>query len=103
MPINSNAAAAPFSYGPGNNKLGEVTDRVAEISNYLASSPVFQSDITNFGYLVTLPPVDPLPTGVPTGSIAMSGSGTTLRMYVYGYGAAGSTSAVSGWRSITTS
>ena len=85
MPINSNAAASSFTYGPGGNKVGEITDRVNEIGNYLASSPIYQSNITNFGSLITLAPIAPLPTGanVTTGSIALSGSGTAFRMYVF--------------------
>jgi hypothetical protein len=93
MPINSNAAASSFAYGPGGNKVGEITDRVNEIGNYLASSPTYQSDITNFGYLLTLPPVNPLPLAVPTGSVAVSGSGANIRLYVF----TGAGTTRSGW------
>ena len=98
MAISNNNAAAPFTYQPGGNRLGEVTDRLIETSNYLGSSPIYQSNISNFGYLITLPPVHPLPTTPPTGSVAISGSGATLRLYVYtGAGA------LSGWGSASIS
>jgi hypothetical protein len=83
MPINSNAAASSFAYGPGGNRIGEITDRLIETANYLASSPTYQSTVANFGYLITLPPVNPLPTGVPTGSVAISGSGAGIKLYVF--------------------
>ena len=101
MAIQNNAAATLFSFVDGLDRLGETADRVSLIGEYLGSSPVYQSDVANFGYLITLPPVHPLPTGVATGSVAMSGSAANLKMFVYGFGAAGSTSNVSGWRSVT--
>jgi hypothetical protein len=45
--------------------------------------------------VLTFSPIDPLPTGVPTGSVAMSGSNANLKMFVYGFGAAGAGSNVS--------
>jgi hypothetical protein len=93
MAIDSNAAASNFTYGPGSNKLGEVTDRLIQTANYLASSPIYQSDITNFGYLLTLPPVNPLPLAVPTGSVAVSGSGANIKLYVF----TGAGTTRSGW------
>jgi hypothetical protein len=93
MPINSNAAASSFSYVQGGNRLGELTDRLSEVGNYLASSPIYTTDVTNFGYLLTLPPVNPLPLAVPTGSVAISGSGTSIRLYVF----TGAGTTRSGW------
>ena len=101
MPITNNAAASPYSFVDGFDRLGETADRVNEIGNYLANSPIYTSNVANFGSVITLTPVDPLPTGVPTGSVAMSGSNANIKMFVYGFGAAGSTSNVSGWRSVT--
>jgi len=99
----NNKAATPFGLNNFNGLsiVSEAADRVNDIGYYLSNSPIYTSEVTNFGYLITLPPVDPLPTGVPTGSVAMSGSNANLRMYVYGYGTAGTGVAVSGWRSIT--
>jgi len=101
MPIQNNAAATPFTFVDGLDRLGETADRVNLIGEYLASSSIYQPTVANFGSVITLTPVDPLPTGVATGSLAMSGSNANLRAYVYGYGAAGTGVAVSGWRSIT--
>jgi hypothetical protein len=89
----SNIAAIPFAFVDGYDRLGEVADRVGHISNYLGSSPIYQSDITNFGYLLTLPPVNPLPLAVPTGSVAISGSGTGIKLYVF----TGAGTTRSGW------
>ena len=97
----NNYAATSFAFLPGLDRLGETADRVNDIGNYLGSSPIYTADVANFGYLVTLPPVNPLPSNVPTGSVAMSGSGASLRMYVYGYGTAGTGVDVTGWRRIT--
>lgn len=85
MPINSNTAASSFTYVQGNNRMGEITDRLSDIGNYLGSSPIYQSTVANFGYLITLPPVSPLPTGtnVTTGSVAISGSGTNTKLYIF--------------------
>ena len=85
MSITSNTTASIFSYVPGGNKIGEITERVMQISEYLASSPVYQSNVANFGYLLTLPPVDPLPasSSMTTGSLALSGSGANIKLYVF--------------------
>jgi hypothetical protein len=101
MAIPNNAAATPYFFVDGLDRLGETADRVNEIGIYLASSSIYQSNVANFGSVITLTPMDPLPTGVVTGSVAMSGSAANLKMFVYGFGAAGSTSNVSGWRSVT--
>ena len=85
MAIENNNAASPFGLANFNGLsiVAETADRVNEIGNYLASSPIYTSNVANFGSLVTLTPIDPLPAGVPTGSIAMSGSNANLKMYVY--------------------
>jgi hypothetical protein len=101
MPIDSNNAATSFVFPIGLDRLGETADRVNEIGLYLAASPTYTSNPANYGSVLTLAPIDPLPSGLPTGSVAMSGSNANLRAYVYGYGTAGSGVAVSGWRSIT--
>lgn len=96
MPItNNNAAASSFSYINGNNPMREITDRLNDVGNYLGSSPINQTSVTNFGYLITLPPVSSLPSGVPTGSVAMSGSNAALKLYVY----TGAGSIQNGWAS----
>ncbi len=85
MAINSNNAASPFGLPnfAGLDMLSETADRVNEIGAYLGSSPIYQSDIANFGYLITLNPLHPLPSVVPTGSIAVSGSNANTKLYIY--------------------
>jgi hypothetical protein len=93
MPIENNNAASAFAFPAGLDRLGETADRVNEIGLYLGSSPIYTTDPVNFGYLLTLPPVNPLPLAVPTGSVAISGSGTGIKLYVF----TGAGSTRSGW------
>jgi hypothetical protein len=78
------------------NKTADITNRISDISNYLSAS-VLNTEDAYFGNLIQLTPISPLPSGVPTGSIAVSGSAGSVKFYVY-TGVTGG-SGVAGWLS----
>lgn len=81
-----------FSYVNGENKFRNLESKIDAILFYLSSS-YLNNNPSDTAQVVTLTPfVGALPTAPPSGSIALSGSGAAMKLYVYN--AAGSTS---GW------
>lgn len=84
-----------FSYssqiGPngGPNKLLSIEARLDTVATFLSASAI---SVDNQSTIV-LTPVSTLPTGVPTGSLAMSGSNANIKLYLF----TGAGSISSGW------
>jgi hypothetical protein len=80
------AANDNFSYiSGGSNKFISIESRLDEIGSYLNNS-VLQNNVSSTSTnVLTLSTISPLPTGssVATGSIAFSGSGASIKMYIY--------------------
>ena len=75
-----------FSYGPGgSNKFITIESRLDEVGAYLNSSVLQNNTSSTSANVLALSTVSPLPTGssVTTGSIAFSGSGANVKMYIF--------------------
>ena len=95
MPNTTNAENS-FSFPSVGNKAGAIADRVNEIGTYLSASVLNTAD-AYFGNLIQLTPIHPLPSGIPTGSLAVSGSAGAVKFFVYTGVTSGT--AVAGWQS----
>lgn len=83
-----------FSYTSGGaTRLQDVEGRLDAIGAALSNSFLVNNTSSTATQLLNLSISSPLPSGVSTGSIALSGSNASLRLYVYtGVG-------TSGWQS----
>jgi hypothetical protein len=76
-----------FEYTNGNNKLKDIEQYLDSVSSYLTNSSLPASTVSEsltVNNLLTLTPITTaLPTGKPTGSIVASGSGASLKLYLY--------------------
>ena len=83
-----------FSYtSGGTTRLQDIESRLDAIGAALSNSFLVNNTGSTATQLLNLSISSPLPSGVPTGSIALSGSNAALRLYVYtGVG-------TSGWQS----
>jgi hypothetical protein len=80
------SATTNFSYtSGGTTKFQDIEGRLDETATFL-TTPTFTS-------IVTLTPVATLPTGVATGSIAISGSNSNTKLYIF----TGAGNISSGW------
>jgi hypothetical protein len=80
------AANDNFSYiAGGSNKFITIESRLDEIGAYLNNSVLQNNVSSTSANVLTLSTIDPLPTGssITTGSIAFSGSGAGVRMYIF--------------------
>ena len=83
-----------FSYtGGGATRLQDVEGRLDTIGAALSNSFLINNTGSTAAQLLNLSISSTLPSGVPTGSIALSGSNAALRLYVYTGGG------VAGWQS----
>lgn len=80
MPIQGSDAKTNFEYTNGNNPWKDAENRLDQIGLFLSSSVLNYATVND---VLTLPPVASLPTGLPTGSVAISGSTTAMRLYLY--------------------
>jgi hypothetical protein len=80
-----------FAYTNGGvTKFQDIEGRLDSIGASLANSFLSNNTGSTAAQLLNLTISNPLPSGVPTGSIALSGSNAALRLYVYtGAGVAG--------------
>ena len=83
-----------FSYTNGGaTKFQDLEGRLDAIGTSLANSFLANNTGSTSAQLLNLTISSTLPSGVPTGSIALSGSNGALRLYVYTGGG------VAGWQS----
>lgn len=77
-----------FAYtNGGTQKFQDIEGRLDAIGASLSSSFLANNTGSTSAQLLSLTISNPLPSGVPTGSIALSGSNAALKLYVYtGYG-----------------
>lgn len=88
------AAFENFSYtNGGTTKFQDIEGRLDAVGTSLATSFLANNTGSTSAQLLNLTISNPLPSGVPTGSIALSGSNAALRLYVYTGGG------VAGWQS----
>ena len=80
MPIQGTDAKSNFEYVNGNNPWKDTENRLDSIGLFLSSSVLNYATVND---VMTLPPQASLPTGLPTGSVAISGSTTAMRLYIY--------------------
>ena len=82
MPIQGTDAKSDFSYINGNNPWKDAENRLDSIGLFLSSSVLNYATVND---VINLPPYvgASLPTGLPTGSVAISGSTTAMRLYLY--------------------
>ena len=83
-----------FSYtSGGTTKFQDIESRLDSIGTSLSNSFLANNTGSTSAQLLNLTISNPLPSGVPTGSIALSGSNASLKLYVYTGGG------VAGWQS----
>jgi hypothetical protein len=80
-----------FSYtNGGTTKFQDIEARLDTIGTSLSNSFLANNTGSSYSQILSLTISNPLPSNPPTGSIALSGSDATLKLYVYtGGGAAG--------------
>ena len=88
-------ALSNFSYGTGvdpngnTNRFKNIEARLDNTAAFLSASAISVDNQST----ILLTPVSTLPTGVPTGSLAMSGSNANIKLYLF----TGAGSISSGW------